>query len=296
MEESKRLDFAISYAGEQASIAKEIDKRLRELGFFVFFAERSRLDLVGKDGESLFLHIFSEAKQVIILISEEYKKKEWTRYEWDVILKRDNINRFIPIRIDDAVILGLPSNILFQPFTGENYGDIFDASVSRLLSYEQLQGIRRPSEYEKILSSIQHESKGALSQAYQLVKDRRHRTPLDDCQVPADGVPSYKIVEREWFNFSVVRRLSVKILIPNGADRASIRFNLSHCCASHFNAAKPDAILVFAYYDQGENTDIDSVFTAGRAIFAPFGKWKKAEDGVAYNLPTSDFEVALDFT
>jgi hypothetical protein len=53
--------------------------------------------------------------------------------------------------------------------------------------------------------------------------------------------------------------------------------------------------MVFAYLDEGPNTDTDAFFTAGRAIFAPFGKWEKAQDGVAYNLPISDFEFALDF-
>jgi hypothetical protein len=293
--EDKTLDFAISYAGEQSDIATEIDRRLTELGFFVFFAERSRLNLAGQDGESLFLSIFSEAKQVIVLISEEYKQKEWTRYEWDVIRKRENINRFIPVRIDDTMILGLPSNVLYLEFTGGNYANIVDAAVSRLLSYEQSQGLSRPTEYESILHALQHDSKGALSQAYQLVKDKRRRTPLENYPVPSDRLPAYRIVEREWFNFSVVRRLSVKIVVPSGADRNSIRFDLMHCAASHFNAAKPDAIMVFAYLDEGPNTDTDAFFTAGRAIFAPFGKWEKAQDGVAYNLPISDFEFALDF-
>ena len=293
--EDKTLDFAISYAGEQSDIATEIDRRLTELGFFVFFAERSRLNLAGEDGESLFLSIFSEAKEVIVLISEQYKRKEWTRYEWDVIRKRENINRFIPVRIDETMMPGLPSNILYLEFTGDNYADIVDATVSRLLAYEQSQGISRPSEYESILHALRNDSKGALSQAYQLVKDKRRRTPLENCQVPDNGSPTYKIVEREWFNFSVVRRLSVKILVPADADRDSIRFDLVHCAASHFNAAKPDAIMVFAYFDEGSKTDIDTFFTAGRAIFAPFGKWEKAQDGLAYNLPTSDFAFALDF-
>ena len=295
MEEDKRVDFAISYAGEQAYIAKEIDKRLTELGFFVFFAERSRLNIVGRDGETLFLHVFAEAKEVIVLISEDYKRKEWTRYEWDVIKGRDNVNRFIPVRIDGALILGLPSNILHLEFTGDNYSDIINAAVLQLLSYEQSEGISRPTEYEQILDSIRSDSKGTLSQAYQLVKDHRRRTPLDDCDIPTYGTPSYSIVEREWFNFSVVRRLSVKVLIPNHSHRDTIRFNLMHCAASHFNAAKPDAIMIFAYFDTGPDTDIESIFTAGRAIFAPFGKWDKAQDGVAYNLPTSDFEYDLDF-
>jgi hypothetical protein len=296
MEGDKRVDFAISYAGEQTNIAMEIDKRLRELGFFVFYAERNRLNIIGKDGETLFQNIFFEAKQVIVLISEEYKRKEWTRYEWDVIRKRDNINRFIPVRIDDTIILGLPSNILYLEFKNQNYNEIIDAAVYQLLSYEHSEGIARSSEYDKIFNSIQNESKGALAQAYQLVKDHRRRSPLDDCVIPKDGIPLYKIAEREWFNFSVVKRLSVKILIPNGVDKDIIRFNLKHCAASHFNAAKPDAIIVFAYFDEGENTDIELPFTAGRVIFAPFGDWGKAQDGVAYNLPTSSFEFALDFT
>ena len=291
----KQFDFAISYAGEQVEIAKEIDRRLRELNRIVFFAERSRLDLVGKDGESVFFQIFSEAKLVIVLVSEEYKRKDWTRYEWDVIIGRKNVNRFIPIRIDDVGILGLSSNTFFLKFTGKNYDEIIDVAVSKFLRYEQSQGVQRLSEYDKILKSIQDESKGALSQAYQLMKDKRHRAPLDDCQVPLDGVPLYKIIEREWFDFSVVRRLGVKILIPKSFDKTSIRFNLIHCCASHFNAVKPDAIMVLAYFDQGENTDINCCFTAGKVVFAPFGEWGKAQDGVAYNLPTSSFEFTLDF-
>ena len=33
---------------------------------------------------------------------------------------------------------------------------------------------------------------------------------------------------------------------------------------------------------------------SGRVIFAPFGAWEKAQNGVAHHLPTSEFEFAVD--
>lgn len=295
MGDLQTVDFAISYAGEDEAVAREIDRRLTELGFSVFFAARSRAALVGADGEQLFERLFSNAKQVVVFISESYKKKEWTRYEWDVIRKRENINRFIPVRIDDALMLGLPSSIIYLSFTGENYQEIVETCVRRLLSYEQAQGCQRPTEYERILEALQQDSQGALAQAYQLVRDQRTRSPLGDCDVPDIGTPCYEVVEKEWYDFSVIRRLSLKVLLPRSASRECVRSNLIHCAATHFNTYKPDAVMVFGYFDEGESTDIDSVFTAGRAVFAPFGKWEKAQDGMAYNIPTSEFKFSVDF-
>ncbi len=288
------VDFAISYAGEEKAVAKEIDTRLRELDFNVFFADRNRPLLLGADGEIFFERMFSEAKQVVVLISKNYKSKPWTRFEWDVIQKRENINRFIPVRIDDTPIVGLPSNIIYFPFNGDNYQEIVDACVEKLLIYEQAQGITRPSEYETFLTAIKSGSKGATARAYQLVKDKRTRSPLDDCEIPQGMAPAYRVVDLEWVNVSVVKRLSIKVIVPKNSSREAVLFNLKYCAASHFNAYKPDALMVFGYFDEGENTDTNFVYTAGRVEFAPFGDWERAEEGVAYNIPTSEFEFSVD--
>ena len=73
MSTSQPVDFALSYAGPDESVAREVSRRLQELGFQVFFArERSHL-LVGLDGESLFEKLFLAAKQVVVFISADYK-------------------------------------------------------------------------------------------------------------------------------------------------------------------------------------------------------------------------------
>lgn len=296
MDAAERVDFAISYAGEDAEVAHQITRRLRELGFSVFFAAENSNLLVGVEGERFFERLFTEARQVIVLVSEHYKGKEWPRFEWDIIRERDYGKRFIPIRLDDTKILGLPSNILHLRFTGDNYQQIVDTCVQELLLFERNTGLHRPSEYEEILNAIRNDNRGALARAYQLVKDGRKRDPLDDCEVPTgDFGLSYEVAKVEWSNYSVVRRLVVRILVPPGLSRDELRFNLQHCAASEFNAHKPDGVSVLAYSKDPNGYDTNGAYTAGYADFAPFGKWEKAEEGVAYNIPTEEFDYSIDF-
>lgn len=287
------IDFAISYAGEDESVAREITTRLREYGFEVFFAADARSLLVGADGEELFEWLFKEAKEVVVLISKAYKSKDWTRFEWDVI--RERLTRFIAVRLDDTKILGLPSKLFYQRYNGANIDEIVDICIQRLLLYEREQGIHRPSEYECILEAITNESKGAVAQAYQLVMDKRKRDPLADIEVPDDAFkPTYRVFKEDWSNFSVVRRRGTKIAVPRGLSADELRFNLKHAATTQFNAFKPDAVMVFAYVERGFETGSEGLYSAGRAILAPFGRWDKAEDGVAYNLPATEFEYSID--
>jgi len=291
-----RVDFAISYAVEDKKIANEIAKRLIELGFNVFFGENDRHLLSGIDGETFFEQLFTDANEVIVLISKHYKRKGWPRFEWDVIRKRDLSNRFIPIRLDNSPILGLPSSVIYIDFTGNNYDEIIKRCIYKLLMFEKDSGIHRPTEYETILDAITNNSKGALAKAFQLVIDKRTRSPLNDCDVPEGNfTPLYKVKLIERHDFSVVKRLSAKIVVPSGLSSEELRFNLEHCASTLFNEHKPDALMIFAYYNS-DNLDLDSPFDAGRVTFAPFGLWDKAEDGVAYNIPTEKFEFSITYS
>ena len=286
-----KYDFAISYAGEDIQVAKKIATNLCEFSqdFRVFFASDEKAKLIGTDGEAFFEKLFTESKQVIVLISGSYKKKLWTRFEWDIILDRDQENRFIPIRLDNTRIYGLPSNIIYLPYNENNISEIIKICVKKLIIFEKSKGIRRPSEFEKNLNSIKNNSKGSLSKAFQLVKDNRKRTPLDDLGLPDDNYsPRYQIKDEEWYNFSVIKRLSLKIEIPPNMSEDELKFNLKHCAIIKFNEYKPDAIMIFASCVESPETVY--MFNAGRAIFAPFGNWEKAEEGFAYNIPSSEFE------
>ena len=289
-----RVDFAISYAGEDLGIARKAARLLRELEFSVFLADENRLLLVGVDGEEFFERLFSEAKEVIVFISKHYKANDWSRLEWDVIRERELTGRFIPIRLDDAKILGLPSKIIYLKYSSENLSEIIDVCVLRLLTYEKEARIRRPTRYETILNAIRNESRGALAKAYQLLKDNRERTPLEDAEMPEGSWnPCYQIIEAEWFNYSKVKRRGLKILLPPGLSKDEVVFNLKHCCVKEFNDYKPDAVSVCAYKKDRDQPDVTGVADVGVIEFAPFGDWSKAEEGVAYNIPTEEFDFNL---
>lgn len=289
-------DFAISYAGEDRLIAEDIYNKIKEEygDYSVFLAENEKYQFIGKNGESFFEDLFSKSKQVIVIISKYYKQKKWPRFEWDVILERSAENRFIPIKLDDTKIIGLPSNIIYVPYEN-NSVEIAKIAIYKLLQYEKKQGISRKTDFEKTYNSIKN-SKGALDKAYQLVKDKRKRTPLANIDFPKSHYkPKYKIVGNKWLNFSVIRRLQLKIQFPNGLSKDEVRFNIKYCGASEFNKEKPDALAIFAYCKDENFNGFDCMYNVVKADFAPYGKWEKAEEGFAYNLPVEKFNWKIKF-
>lgn len=289
-------DFAISYAGENRSIAEDICNKIKEKygDYSVFLAENEKHQFIGKDGERFFEKIFSKSKQVIVIISKYYRQKKWTRFEWDVILERSAENMFIPIKLDDTKIIGLPSNIVYIPYKN-NSTEIAKIAVYKLLQYEKKQGILRKTDFEKTYDSIKN-SEGALDKAYQLVKDKRKRTPLANIDYPKSHYkPKYKIVGNKWLNFSVIRRLQLKIQFPNGLSKDEVRFNIKHCGAKEFNKEKPDALAIFAYCKDENFNGFDCMYNVAKADFAPYGKWEKAEEGFTYNLPIEKFSWKIEF-
>ncbi len=291
MYDNSQVDFAISYAGEDAAVAKSVAAGLREKRFRVFLAYEQRHALVGEDGEAFFEDLFTKARQVVVLVSRHYRKKEWTRFEWDIISKRQRANRFIPVRLDNTRLKGLSSNVFYIEWTGKNIQEIVDACATRLLLYENSAGIGREGFYEEILREIRAGSRGALAKAYQLVKDKRKRTPLDDAAMPpGEWQPCYTIVEAKWNNFGVVSRRAMKVRLPYGLTKDEVIFNLKHCCVMEFNAWKPDAVSVCGYT---EEAPLNGSADIAVVEFAPFGDWGRAEEGVAHNIPTSEFDFRV---
>jgi hypothetical protein len=292
----RMYDFAISYAGEDKLIAERIVNGIKSYydDFSIFYAPNEQHQLVGQDGECYFEQLFTNCKEVIVLISENYKKKIWTRYEWDIILKRNKENRFIPIRLDDTIILGLPSNII-SLYYKNNISEIAEICIKKLLLYEKQNGINRKSDFDNVYASI-IDSEGSLDKAFQLVVDKRKREPLANINYPTGSfTPKYSIVERNWLNFSVIKRLELRILLPKKLAKVEVEFNIKHSIASEFNKEKPDALCVFAFCKDNNFDGFKSVFNVARADFAPYGKWEKAEEGFTYNLPIEKFRTKIEY-
>ena len=289
-------DFAISYAGEDEEIANGIFQSLTEKynDFNIFFAKRDRNKLIGEDGEEFFKNLFTSAKQVIVILSESYKKKEWTRYEWDIIKERNKENRCIPIKIDNVRILGLPSNFIYLKFNGD-YEDIANLCIEKIVTYEKLVGIKRKSDLQKLTEAIEN-SRGTVDKSVQLVMDKRKRTPLENIAFPeSDYKISYEIVKLETLPYSTIQRILVRINLPDNLSKEEVIYNIKYCTAKIFNDKKPDALGMFSYCSNASNFLGFEKFNVAKSDFAPFGDWGKTEEGFAYNLPSDKFDWKIDF-
>lgn len=289
-------DFAISYAGEDTKIANGIFQSLSEKydEFNIFFAKRDRNKLIGEDGEEFFENLFNSAKQVLVILSESYKKKEWTRYEWDIIKERNKENRCIPIKIDNVKILGLPSNFIYLKFDGD-YEDIANLCIEKIVSYEKSAGIIRKSSLQKMTEALEN-SRGTVDKSVQLVVDKRERTPLQDINMPIGNFePSYKILKTEDLPYSTIQRIIARIDLPDNLTKEEVSYNIKYCTAKIFNQRKPDALGIFVYCSKASNFLGFEKFNVAKSDFAPFGDWGQAEQGFAYNLPSDKFDWKIDY-
>ncbi|MCK4530073.1 MAG: toll/interleukin-1 receptor domain-containing protein [Candidatus Marinimicrobia bacterium] len=289
-------DFAISYAGEDKQIATEIFNALKEKyhNFNIFYAENNSDELVGVDGEKVFEKLFSNAKQVIVLFSENYKNKPWARFEWDIIRERNEENRCIPIRLDNVKILGLSSNFIYHKFSGD-YEKVAEICIKKLVSWEKTNDIKRKSPLENMIDAFKDTS-GATARAYQLVVDGRQRSRFPDLPYPKDNyTKTYNIIKIENSSFSKITRKVIRIDLPAGLSKKEVKFNIKYCTAEIFNKFKPDAIGLFVYCSVASDFIDYQLFNVARADFAPYGNWGRAEEGFAYNLPLDVFDWKIEF-
>ncbi len=82
-------DIAISFAGEQRPIAKRINDVLKENGISTFYDEDKIVELWGKNLAEHLPTIYSEtARFVLLILSEEYLNKVWTKVERRAAISR----------------------------------------------------------------------------------------------------------------------------------------------------------------------------------------------------------------
>lgn len=107
-------DIAISYASEDAELAKELVIALKREGMKVFFAPSARAELIGERMTKVFPNTYGEQSRfVVAVLSESYMRKEWTRFELDAAQKEETKRGrtcLLPFRVDDVKPEGLPSD------------------------------------------------------------------------------------------------------------------------------------------------------------------------------------------
>lgn len=109
--DDRAYDLAISFAGEDRMVAKNVADLLRNSGYTVFYDEFEKATLWGKDLYTHLIDVYSKkARFCLMIISEHYAKKQWTSLERKAAQERaynENREYILPLRIDDTQIPGV---------------------------------------------------------------------------------------------------------------------------------------------------------------------------------------------
>jgi hypothetical protein len=135
------FDVAISFAGSDREIARVIARVASASGLRVFIDESHASDMWGKNLVELLSVIYDgRAEYCVILISEEYVRRPYTRLERRhaldraIELRREYI---LPVRLDDAWLEGLPRSTAYLDYRN---GRMTPTEIGQTL-VEKLRGI-----------------------------------------------------------------------------------------------------------------------------------------------------------
>lgn len=107
-----RYQVALSYAGAQRAYVRQVADYLRQHQISFFYDEHERSYLWGKDGPEELDSVFRLNSQfVVIFISAEYRKSNWTRIERRsafAAAMRTESEYLLPVRFDATELEGLP--------------------------------------------------------------------------------------------------------------------------------------------------------------------------------------------
>lgn len=118
-------DISLSFAGDDRNIAERLAEILRFNGIRVFYDRHEQAKLLGKDLYQYLQRVYrDEACYCVIIISEKYAKKLWTKHELKQAQARafkESHEYILPLRLDDTEIPGI------NPTTG--YIDLREQTI-----------------------------------------------------------------------------------------------------------------------------------------------------------------------
>lgn len=98
-----KYDFALSFAGEDRAVAKRLCELLTEREIVVFYDENEQHRIIAENVEDYLAPIYqTEAAYVVPLLSKNYPRKIWTKFESDQFKSRFGESAVIPLRFSDA--------------------------------------------------------------------------------------------------------------------------------------------------------------------------------------------------
>jgi len=177
-------DLAVSYAGEDRSVADQIAKKLKRMGYSLFYDGFERAKLIGEDLTTTLGEIYAKrSRYCLILISKDYAAKPWTNHERQFALSRALQERrayILPLKLDDTHLQGLSPTIGYLdlrnssvpevcsllaqklgPPTAERPHQSEESRVSKARIRDVLAACYRRAVFTRLHAQLSHEAMGA---------------------------------------------------------------------------------------------------------------------------------------
>jgi len=133
-------DFAISFAGENRGLAREIAQQLSLLDAHVFFDENFEVNFLGGAWSAQFERIFGrDSRLVVCLLDKHYREKIWPTFERECFLPRVPDGDVIPIYLDDTTFVGISRDVIGIDFRRDENIEAERARVTDEIAFKLIE-------------------------------------------------------------------------------------------------------------------------------------------------------------
>jgi hypothetical protein len=115
-------DVALSFAGEQRTLAEGLAAHLKQSDVSYFYDAEQQADLWGRNLYDYLTDVYSrKARYCVLFASRAYAERMWTTLErqsaQERAIRQKGVEYILPIRCDDAVVPGLNQNVAYLPIS-----------------------------------------------------------------------------------------------------------------------------------------------------------------------------------
>jgi hypothetical protein len=129
-------DVALSFAGEDRTIANKFADLLKSKGIKIFYDEYEAADMWGKDLIDHLVNIYSrKARYCVMFISQYYPLKKWTKVKRMAAQERafrDANEYILPLRLDDTQVPGITETTGYRDLRQHSMESIVDLLEQKL--------------------------------------------------------------------------------------------------------------------------------------------------------------------
>ena len=137
------FDAAISFAGEDRAYASELAGLLVGRGIKVFYDDFQKSSLWGKNLYDHLSDVYeNQARFCILLLSEQYARKRWTKLERQAAQARSftgDTEYILPVRLDNSQIPGIFSTVSYLDWNSEGCAGVAARFLEKLRSVKGIQ-------------------------------------------------------------------------------------------------------------------------------------------------------------